>query len=149
PLLIRVGGELAGFALVNTHCHLGEEVDFNLADFFIAREYRGLGIATEAVRLMMMQYPGRWEIAVAEHNMAARMFWSRTVGATPNIWQVVRHEGAGRSSRGPIWSFRSVAGEFGPTADEKSNRQDDLQSWRRIQEGRARITASRSFTSVA
>jgi predicted acetyltransferase len=107
PLLVRVCGRLAGFALINTHSRLGEKVEFNMADFFIAREYRGRGTATEAARLIMAQYPGRWEIAVAEHNAAARMFWSRTLAAVPNVSHVVRHEGCGQHWRGPIWSFRS------------------------------------------
>lgn len=107
PMLIRVDERLAGFALINTHSRRGEKVKFNMADLFIAREYRGRGVATEAVRLVMEQYPGRWEIAVAEHNVAARMFWSRTLVVTANVNRVVRHEGDGERWRGPIWSFRS------------------------------------------
>ena len=107
PLLIRVEDWLAGFALINTHSRRREKVEFNMADFFLAREHRGHGIATEAVRLIMAQYAGRWEIAVAEHNVAARMFWSRTLVATPNVSHIVRHEGVGQYWRGPIWSFSS------------------------------------------
>ena len=107
PLLIRVGEGLAGFALVNTHSRSGKKVDFNMADFFIAREHRGRGVGTEAVRLVMAQYAGRWEIAAAEHNVAARMFWSRTLAVTPNVSCLVRHEGDGGRWPGPIWSFRS------------------------------------------
>lgn len=107
PLLIRAGKSPAGFALVNTHSRRGGRVEFNMADFFIAREHRGCGVATEAVRLVMAQYAGRWEIAVAEHNVAGRMFWSRALEVTPNVSRLVRHEGDGRRWRGPIWSFNS------------------------------------------
>jgi len=107
PLLIRAEERLAGFALINTHSRRGEKVEFNMAEFFIAREHRGRGVATEAVRLVMAQYAGRWEIAAAEHNMAAKMFWSRTLAATPNVSHLVQHEGDGDRWRGPIWSFRS------------------------------------------
>jgi predicted acetyltransferase len=113
PLLIRVGEKLAGFALINTYSHRGEKVDFNMAEFFIAREHRGRGVATEAVRLVMAQYAGRWEIAAAEHNVAAKMFWSRTLVATPNVSHLVRHEGDGERWRGPIWSFRSELKQSG------------------------------------
>jgi predicted acetyltransferase len=68
PLLVRVEERLAGFALINTHSRSGGKVEFNMAEFFIAREHRGCGMATEAVRLILAQYAGRWEIAVAEHN---------------------------------------------------------------------------------
>jgi hypothetical protein len=61
----------------------------------------------------MAQYAGRWEIAAAEHNVAAKMFWSRTLVATPNVSHLVRHEGDGERWRGPIWSFRSELKQSG------------------------------------
>jgi predicted acetyltransferase len=108
PLLIRVEGRLAGFALINTHSRHGERIELNMAEFFVAREHRRRGVATEAVRLILVLYPGRWEIAVAEHNVAAKMFWSRTLAATPNVGRLVRLEGDGKRWRGPIWSFQSA-----------------------------------------
>ena len=109
PLLIRVQERLAGFALINAHSHRGEKVELNMAEFFIAREYRRRGVATEAVHLILAQHPGRWEIAVAEHNVAAKTFWPRTLAATPNVSWLVRLEGDGKLWRGPIWSFRNAA----------------------------------------
>src|ERR1700733_13159686 len=95
PLLIRAEERLAGFALINTHSRRGEKVEFNMAEFFIAREHRGRGIATDAVRLVMAQYAGRWEIAAAEHNLAAKIFWPRTLAVMLNVSHLVRHEGDG------------------------------------------------------
>ena len=106
PLLIRVEERLAGFALINSHSRRGEKIQLNMAEFFIAREHRGRGVATEAVRLILAQYPGRWEIAVAERNVAAKAFWPRAIGAAPNVSQLVQLEGNGELWRGPIWSFR-------------------------------------------
>src|SRR5580698_7830308 len=37
PLLIRVDGRTAGFALVNTYSHHGGRVERNMAEFFVAR----------------------------------------------------------------------------------------------------------------
>lgn len=108
PLLIRVEERLAGFALINTHSRRGEKVELNMAEFFIAREHRRRGVATEAAREILVQFPGRWEIAVAEHNVAAKMFWSRTLAAAPSVNRLVRHEGDGKHWRGPIWSFRTA-----------------------------------------
>jgi predicted acetyltransferase len=107
PLLICVKERLAGFALINTHSRRGEKVEFNMAEFFIAREHRGRGIATDAVRLVMAQYAGRWEIAAAEHNLAAKIFWPRTLAVMLNVSHLVRYEGDGERWRGPIWSFRT------------------------------------------
>ncbi len=116
PLLIRVEERLAGFALINTHSRRGEKVELNMAELFIAREHRRRGVGTEAVRLILAQYPGRCEIAVAEHNVAAKMFWPRALAAAPNVFQIVRLEGDGKHWRGPIWSFQSAA------ADARSDR---------------------------
>jgi len=108
PLLVRVEGRLAGFALINTRSRCGGKVELNMAEFFIAREHRGCGVATAAVRLILAQYPGRWEVAVAEHNVAAKMFWPRALAAAPNVSRFVRLEGDGKRWRGPIWSVRTA-----------------------------------------
>jgi len=125
PLLIRVGERLAGFALINTHSRRGEKVEFSMADFFIAREHRCRGVATEAVRLIMAQYAGRWEIAVAEQNVATRMFWSRALETTPNVSHLVRHEGDGERWRGPIWSFRNEPKQFTRFCSDNCSISDD------------------------
>lgn len=108
PLLIHVEERLAGFALINTHSRRGDMVELNMAELFIAREHRRRGVATEAVHLILAQYPGRWEVAVAEHNVAAKMFWPRTLAATPNVSRLARLEGDSKHWRGPIWSFQTT-----------------------------------------
>jgi predicted acetyltransferase len=108
PLLIRVEEWLVGFALVNTRSHRGGSVEHNMGEFFVARKYRRLGVATEAVGQILMQYPGHWEVAVAERNLAARVFWPRALAAAPNVCQPVLREGDGAHWRGPIWSFRAA-----------------------------------------
>src|SRR5947209_454946 len=47
PYLIRAGGHLAGFALVNRFSHSGLPLDFAIAEFFVARKHRrgGVGFA--------------------------------------------------------------------------------------------------------
>ena len=110
PLLIRVKERLGGFALINTHSRRSERVEHNMAEFFVARKYRRRGVATEAVRHVLAAYPGYWEIAAAERNVAAKAFWPRAIGAAPNVSHLVRCEGDGEPWRGPIWSFR--AGEY-------------------------------------
>jgi predicted acetyltransferase len=117
PLLIRVEERLAGFALINAHSRRSEKIELNMAEFFIAREYRGRGVATEAVRLILAQYPGRWEVAVAEHNVAAKMFWSRTLAVAPNVSRLVRLEGDSKHWHGPIWNFRSATHDTGSDSD--------------------------------
>jgi predicted acetyltransferase len=119
PLLIRVKDWLAGFALINTLSRHGGTAEHNMAEFFIARKHRRRGVATEAVRQVLARYPGRWEIAVAERNMAARAFWPRAIAAAPNVSELVQLESDGERWRGPIWSFRSTP-EDRPTEPDQS-----------------------------
>ncbi len=108
PLLIRAGGKAAGFALVNTHSHRDDgQVERNMGEFFVLRKHRRAGLATRALAEVLRLYPGRWEIAVAERNTAAKAFWPRAIAAAPNVTVLVRVEGDGRNWRGPIWCFKA------------------------------------------
>jgi predicted acetyltransferase len=110
PLLIRVAEWLVGFALINTRSHHGESIEHNMAEFFVARKYRRRGVATEAVRQILARYPGDWEVAVAERNLAAKTFWPRAIAAAPNVDRLACLEGNGERWRGPIWTFRAADG---------------------------------------
>jgi predicted acetyltransferase len=103
-LLIRADGRPAGFALVNTRSHRGGRVERNMGEFFVVRKHRRRGVATQAVRQVLARLPGRWEVAVAERNLAAQAFWPRAIAAAA-VSELARHEGDGALWRGPIWSF--------------------------------------------
>ena len=104
PLVIRVDGRAAGFALVNTVSHRGGAVERNMGEFFVARLYRRRGVASEAVRQILALYPGRWEAAVMERNLAAQAFWPRAISAA-GASGLTRLEGDVEHWRGPIWAF--------------------------------------------
>ena len=106
PLLIRVNGHPAGFALINAHSHLtGGHIERNMGEFFVARKHRRRGVAAEAVRQVLTLYPGRWEVAVAERNTVAKSFWPRAIASASNVTGLTRLEGDGEHWRGPIWTF--------------------------------------------
>jgi predicted acetyltransferase len=107
PLLIRVGDQLAGFALINRLSHQGGQVERNMAEFFVMRKYRRGGVGAEALRQILRLYPGQWEVAVMERNAAAKRFWPRAIAAAPNVADLARLEGDGQHWRGPIWRFRA------------------------------------------
>jgi predicted acetyltransferase len=107
PLLIRVGGAAAGFALINTHSHRGGRVERNMAEFFVARRFRRRGVAMQAVHVILGMHPGEWEIAVSERNHPARAFWPRALAAAPNVSGLMTHEGDGERWSGPIHAFRA------------------------------------------
>jgi predicted acetyltransferase len=54
-------------------------VDFRMAEFFIARSQRRLGIGRTAVQLILNRFAGRWEITEYLRNPAAVSFWRRVV----------------------------------------------------------------------
>lgn len=107
PLLIKRGGAPIGFALLNTHSHLGETVDRNMGEFFVMRKHRGDGVAAEAVRQVLAAHPGEWEVAVAERNVRAKAFWPRAIAAAANVSRIRALDGDGIRWRGPIWRFRA------------------------------------------
>ena len=108
PLLIRVDGRPAGFALINQTSHRGGSVERNMGEFFIARKYRADGIATAALRQVLTLHPGRWEVAVVERNARAKVFWPRAIAASPNVTALKQLHRDDAHWKGPIWSF--VAG---------------------------------------
>ena len=85
PLLIRVDGRLAGFALINDHGHSGRSVDWNVAEFFIVRKYRRAGAGHAAAQAIFSRWPGQWEAAVMRANTGARAFWERTIADYPGV----------------------------------------------------------------
>ena len=93
-LMIRRGGLPVGFALLNTHSHSGQPLDHNMGEFFIMRKHRRGGVASAAVRAILTERPGRWEIAVVLRNTGALAFWPRAVAATPGVSGLVTLEGA-------------------------------------------------------
>jgi predicted acetyltransferase len=106
PLLVRVGGRLAGFALVNRHAHSGLKVDRNVAEFFIARKYRRGGIGTTVARTLFQRYPGLWEAAVARANSGALAFWRNAVCHCPGLVSCDELDRRTDEWDGPILRFR-------------------------------------------
>jgi predicted acetyltransferase len=74
PFIVRVGGRLAGFALVRMLV-LDERSETSMADFFILRKYRGQGVGEAVARHLFDQFPGQWSVAQMDRNVAAQRFW--------------------------------------------------------------------------
>jgi predicted acetyltransferase len=106
PLIIRVAGSPAGFALLNTHSHHGGTVHRNMAEFFVARKFRRHGVASEAVRQIFSWHPGGWEVAIAEQNAAAKIFWPKAIRSAPGVTRFATVPGDGIQWNGLILSFQ-------------------------------------------
>jgi predicted acetyltransferase len=82
PFLIKAGGNLAGFALVQEGSRITDDDQVrDMAEFFIIRGRRRLGIGQKAVHDIWRRFPGKWEIRVREQNRGAEEFWSKTIAA--------------------------------------------------------------------
>lgn len=103
--VIRFRGHPAGFAFINTHSHVGQDIDLNMGEFFIVRKYRRYGLATRALHDILARQPGRWEVAVIEPNIGAQKFWPRAIRSAPNVTGLRRVAHDGSTWNGPVWSF--------------------------------------------
>jgi predicted acetyltransferase len=108
PLLLRRGGRLAGFALLNAVGHTGRPADRNMAEFFIVRKHRRSGLGTAAAHAIFSRYPGQWEAAVARRNTAALAFWRRCVSTHPAMRELEELDAASADWDGWILRFRIV-----------------------------------------
>jgi predicted acetyltransferase len=83
PLIIVKGAEPVGFARVLRAVAGGTaaRVDYRMAEFFVLRTRRRLGIGQTAVQLILSRFAGRWEINEYLRNAAAVSFWRRVVAS--------------------------------------------------------------------
>jgi predicted acetyltransferase len=80
PVLVKVGGNLAGLVLVKR----GSEVSGNLAvwdmaEFFVLRGCRRRGVGTQVAHEVWRRFPGPWEVRVMQSNVSASHFWERAI----------------------------------------------------------------------
>lgn len=83
PLVILKGREPVGFARVLRAAPSASQqrVDYRMAEFFVTRARRRLGIGQMAVQLILSRFAGRWEISEYLRNAAAVTFWRRVVAS--------------------------------------------------------------------
>jgi predicted acetyltransferase len=83
PLIILKAAEPVGFAMVARPAPSAAKprIDYRMAEFFIARTRRRLGIGQIAVQLIFSRFAGRWEITEYLRNAGAVSFWRRVVAA--------------------------------------------------------------------
>jgi len=83
PLVIFKGSEPVGFARVLRAVAGGSSsrIDYRMAEFFVMRTRRRLGIGRIAVQLILSRFAGRWEISEYLRNTAAVNFWRRVVAS--------------------------------------------------------------------
>lgn len=112
PFLIRVSGKPAGHIYVNQHSFSGKS-DQSLAEFFVLRKFRGLGVGRAAAWLTFGLFPGVWEVAQTRKNFPAQAFWRKTISRylaqTPEAGSYEEFTDPGEWL-GPVQVFRSKPG---------------------------------------
>ncbi|WP_433765887.1 GNAT family N-acetyltransferase [Pseudomonas putida] len=78
PWLIRVDGELAGFVTLDNDTHL-PGAEHNIGYLFVARRFRGQGVAKFVVSTLLSRFPGQWQIFHLDANLPARAFWAKVM----------------------------------------------------------------------
>ncbi len=83
PLVIVKSAEPVGFAMVvrGASAAGGREPAYRMAEFFVSRPSRGLGIGNIAAQLILDRFAGRWEIVEYLRNPGAVSFWRRVLSA--------------------------------------------------------------------
>jgi predicted acetyltransferase len=81
PFVIAQSSHAVGFAMVARVPASAEPraPQYRMAEFFVSRPYRGLGIGRGAVQLILDRFAGRWEIVEYLRNPGAVNFWRRVV----------------------------------------------------------------------
>jgi predicted acetyltransferase len=85
PLVILRDDKPVGFALVSRPMmKQADNADYRLAEFFVAKDSRRLGVGREAAELIFNRFNGRWEITEILRNQPAVAFWRYVVGKYTN-----------------------------------------------------------------
>jgi predicted acetyltransferase len=80
PFLIRLGSQLAGFALATRGSPACDAADvFDVAEFFVIRRYRRSGVGRRAAMLLWKRLPGSWIVRASEGVPGAVPFWRTAV----------------------------------------------------------------------
>jgi predicted acetyltransferase len=80
PFLITADGRPAGFVFVRRGSEISGDADvWDVAEFFIVRGCRRLGLGTKAAQEIWKKFTGDWEVRVMERNQQATSFWARAI----------------------------------------------------------------------
>lgn len=80
--VIRVDAKAVGFVLATRGSPVVEDpAVLDVAEFFVLRRYRGVGVGTQAASLLWRRLPGQWTVRVSEGNARGLAFWQHAIGS--------------------------------------------------------------------
>jgi len=94
--LLKIEGQLAGFALVNNF-NLQKKIDTevrNVAEFFVMRKWRRQGLGRVFAHYLFNTFNGEWEVKQEKENHIAQRFWESIIReyTNNNYLKVESHE---------------------------------------------------------
>ncbi|HAU0262623.1 TPA: GNAT family N-acetyltransferase [Legionella pneumophila] len=78
PFIIKYQDELVGFVIIDKKVS-NPANDFNMAQFFILRQFKGKGIGRHIAYQCFNQFFGKWEVFVMPGNEGAYRFWRKII----------------------------------------------------------------------
>lgn len=78
--LVRLEGALAGFVILDAKSRLtGDPEVMDVAEFFVMRKFRRLGVGRACARRAFDRFPRCWEVREQRSNTPAIAFWRATI----------------------------------------------------------------------
>ncbi len=109
--LIRCDGKIAGFTFATRGSPATDDPsDLDVAEFFVLRSHRRLGVGREAAFALWRALPGRWVVRVSEANRGGVPFWSDVVRDFSG-GAFTESARPGKPHRWRVFQFESGAGE--------------------------------------
>lgn len=80
PFLIRVGEDIAGFALLRFEANpLDGQGEMEMAEFYVTPPFRRSAVGTRTAVHLWNLFPGKWVVRVLKSNKNAYPFWKRAI----------------------------------------------------------------------
>jgi predicted acetyltransferase len=83
PYFIKEDEKHLGFVLIR-YITLSDRSYFSMAEFFIMRRYRKMGIGRSIAEQVFNLHKGQWEIYQRESNKPAQNFWNKIITENTN-----------------------------------------------------------------
>ncbi|MGE7979838.1 MULTISPECIES: GNAT family N-acetyltransferase [unclassified Psychrobacillus] len=80
PFFIKVNSKYAGFALIRKITNDSSNDVYNsMAEFFVMKKYRKMGVGRIAAINLFGKYKEKWEVSVIKENKDAQIFWKKVI----------------------------------------------------------------------